>query len=73
MNGPHDVFTPAEVAGILRVDPRTVSRWAKQGLLPCFRTPGGHRRFHREDVEKLITTPAGEVFQLTPVPGPEAG
>jgi excisionase family DNA binding protein len=39
------LLTPAEVAAILYVDPKTVTRWAKAGKLNCFRTPGGHRRF----------------------------
>jgi excisionase family DNA binding protein len=39
------LLTPTEVAAILYVDPKTVTRWAKAGKLNCFRTPGGHRRF----------------------------
>ncbi len=48
------VMTPGEVAEKFRVDPKTVSRWAKAGKLTCFRTVGGHRRFHRAEVERLI-------------------
>jgi Helix-turn-helix domain len=29
----------AEVAAILQVSPKTIARWAQQGLLPCQRTP----------------------------------
>jgi excisionase family DNA binding protein len=36
------------------VDPKTVSRWARAGKIPSVRTPGGHRRFRRSDVERLI-------------------
>jgi len=39
------LLTPAEVAAMLRVDPRTVTRWARAGKLSCIRTPGGHRRY----------------------------
>ncbi|MCW2868529.1 MAG: binding domain protein excisionase family, partial [Marmoricola sp.] len=42
---PGALLTPAEVAAILFVDPKTVTRWARAGKLNCFRTPGGHRRF----------------------------
>jgi excisionase family DNA binding protein len=35
----------AEVADLPHVHPKTVARWAKQGLLPYQRTFGGHGRF----------------------------
>ncbi len=35
----------SEVAKILSVSPKTVSRWAKEGKLPHLVTLGGHRRF----------------------------
>lgn len=44
------LLTTGEVARLFRVDPKTVTRWAKEGRLPFFRTPGGHRRFREEDV-----------------------
>lgn len=47
------LLTPAEVALIFRVDPKTVTRWAKAGKLSSIRTPGGHRRFSREEVFAL--------------------
>lgn len=52
--GTPDALTPREVATIFRVDSKTVTRWADKGKLPCFRTPAGHRRFHRADVEALL-------------------
>lgn len=39
------VLTPAEVAALMRVDPKTVTRWAGLHKIDAFRTPGGHRRF----------------------------
>ena len=36
---------PAEVADLLSVSPKTVSRWAKEGKLPFLKTLGGHRRY----------------------------
>jgi excisionase family DNA binding protein len=37
----------------LGVAPHTVRRWTASGLLPCTRTPGGHRRIRQEDVDAL--------------------
>ena len=37
------LLTPAEVAALFRVDPKTVTRWAKAGKLTSIRTLGGHR------------------------------
>jgi excisionase family DNA binding protein len=47
------LLTPSEVAGRFRVDPKTVTRWAKAGLLPCIKTPGGHRRYPAAVVDEL--------------------
>jgi excisionase family DNA binding protein len=49
------LLTPAEVAGMFRVDPKTVTRWAKAGRLRSIRTPGGHRRFRESEVRALLT------------------
>ena len=35
----------AQAARILRVSPKTVSRWAKEVRIPHVMTLGGHRRF----------------------------
>lgn len=53
-----ELLTPDEVARIFRVDPKTVTRWAKTGKLSCIRTPGGHRRYLADEVNKLarVTT-----------------
>lgn len=53
------LLTVREVAAIFGVDPRTVQKWADQGKLPEVRTPGGFRRYHRADVEALLS--AGKV------------
>ncbi len=42
-----------EAARILEVSPKTVSRWADKGLMPCITTLGGHRRFLRSTVEQV--------------------
>ena len=42
-----------QAARLLGVTPITARRWTEAGLLPCVRTPGGHRRIAREDVVEL--------------------
>jgi len=47
-----DLLTTTEVAGIFRVDPRTVMRWVREGKLPVVPTPGGRMRFERAEIER---------------------
>jgi excisionase family DNA binding protein len=42
-----------EVADILRVSPKTVSRWAKDGKLLFLKTLGGHRRYPAAQIRQL--------------------
>ena len=49
----NEYLTAGEVARLLHVSPKTISRWAAQDLIPCLVTLGGHRRFHRDDVEEI--------------------
>lgn len=51
---PEPLLTPAEVAEAFRVDPRTVTRWAKAGKLSAIRTLGGHRRFREAEIRALL-------------------
>ena len=48
------LLTPAEVAALFRVDPKTVTRWAKSGKLTSIRTLGGHRRYKESEVKALL-------------------
>ena len=48
------LLTPAEVAAMFRVDPKTVTRWAKAGKLSSIRTLGGHRRYRESEVRALL-------------------
>ena len=50
------LLTPAEVASLFRVDPKTVTRWAKAGKLTSIRTLGGHRRYKESEVKSLLTS-----------------
>jgi len=50
------LLTPAEVAALFRVDPKTVTRWAKAGKLTSIRTLGGHRRYRSSEVHALLAS-----------------
>lgn len=43
-----------EASTMLNVHPSTLRRWADGGLVPCQRTPGGHRRFSRQALLPLL-------------------
>ena len=51
---------PAEVAVLLHVSPKTISRRAKNGKLPLLRTLGGHRRYPEREIRELAASLVGE-------------
>jgi excisionase family DNA binding protein len=53
-HGARRLLTPAEVAALFGVDPKTVTRWARTGKLSAIRTLGGHRRYPADQVEALL-------------------
>jgi len=55
-----ELLTPSEVARKFKVDPKTVTRWAKAGKLTSFKTLGGHRRYKASEVEALISSKGNE-------------
>ncbi|MGH9165474.1 MAG: BldC family transcriptional regulator [Acidimicrobiales bacterium] len=54
MNQPDALLTPAEVAALFRVNPKTVTRWARAGKITCIRTLGGHRRFRASEIRRSL-------------------
>ncbi|GAA4692542.1 helix-turn-helix domain-containing protein [Nocardioides conyzicola] len=48
------LLSPGEVASMLYVHPRTVTRWAGSGKITSVLTPGGHRRFALSEVLRLM-------------------
>lgn len=46
-----------EASRLLGITPATLRRWADQGDVAAFVTPGGHRRFRRNVIEALIPKP----------------
>ena len=55
------LLTPAEVATMFRVDPKTVTRWSRAGKLTSVRTLGGHRRYREAEARALL---AGDSVSL---------
>ena len=51
---PDTLLTPSEVAQLFRVNPKTVTRWARAGKLNAIRTLGGHRRFKASEIRKCL-------------------
>jgi len=56
-------YTSHEVATLVQVSPSAVLRWIDQGLLPAFRTPGGHRRIPAAELLEFLKS------HQMPVPG----
>lgn len=50
----NDLLTPTEVAELFKVNPKTVTRWAKAGKISAIRTLGGHRRFKAHEVLRYL-------------------
>lgn len=54
-----DWLTLQQTAALLGVHPGTVRNWSDKGVLPVYRTRGGHRRFKRLEVELWASTSRG--------------
>jgi excisionase family DNA binding protein len=55
----NELLTPSEVAEMFRVNPKTVTRWARSGKISAVRTLGGHRRFRASEIQRLLEDVAG--------------
>ena len=51
---PDALLTPSEVAALFRVNPKTVTRWARAGKISAVRTLGGHRRFRASEIRRFL-------------------
>ena len=58
---PDALLTPAEVAALFRVNPKTVTRWARAGKVTAVRTLGGHRRFRASEIRRALAQVETEV------------
>jgi diguanylate cyclase (GGDEF)-like protein/excisionase family DNA binding protein len=50
----------SDVAGMLGVSRNTVRRWTDEGVLTSYRSPGGHRRYLRDEVMAAIAARRSE-------------
>jgi excisionase family DNA binding protein len=50
---PELLLTRSQVAELLGVSPTTVTRWAREGRLPCRLTLGGHHRYSRSLIDEI--------------------
>jgi excisionase family DNA binding protein len=59
--GDSEWLTLGQAARFLGVAQSTIRKWSDQGRVPAFYTPGGHRRYRRNDLEKFLerSGPAG--------------
>jgi len=49
------LFTTEDLSNMLQVSKSTIKRWAEDGKLQCFRTPGGHRKFNQKNIQEFIS------------------
>ncbi len=64
---PDSLLTSYQVGALLQVNPSSINKWVKDGRIPAFRTPGGHRRIRAGDLVAFLSQ------HKMPVPRPLAG
>ncbi len=60
---PTSLLTSYQVGALLQVNPSSVNKWIKDGRIPAYRTPGGHRRIRATDLMAFL------VAHNMPIPG----
>lgn len=48
------LYSPSDIAAMLGVNESSVKRWTNEGLISCFKTPGGHRKYRLSDVAEFV-------------------
>ena len=51
------LLTIGQAAELLGVHPLTVRNWSEKGAIRCLRTPGGHRRYRLQDLQRALAAP----------------
>lgn len=52
-DSPEREVGPKAAAELIGVHVDSLKKWTEDGLIPCFRTPGGHRRYRVIDLEEF--------------------
>jgi excisionase family DNA binding protein len=79
-NERHLAFTSSQAASYLGVSLATIRRWTDAGHISCYRTPGGQRRFDREQLDAFVSSmyrngrqePSGSAQHTEAHGGPDA-
>jgi excisionase family DNA binding protein len=53
------MFTSSQAARYLGVSLATIRRWTDAGHIACYRTPGGQRRFSKDQLDGFIVSLRG--------------
>ena len=56
---------------LVGVDPDTLRRWADEGRVEVYLTPGGHRRFRRRSLERLVRSRSRQRVRISRLGEPE--
>jgi excisionase family DNA binding protein len=48
------LLTSHQAGSLLQVNPSSINKWVKEGRIPAFRTPGGHRRIRAGDLVAFL-------------------
>jgi excisionase family DNA binding protein len=49
-----DWMMPSEAAAVLNIAAKTLSTWARNGRVGCTKTIGGHRRFAKTEIHRVL-------------------
>lgn len=67
-----DTWLPlGRASKLVGVDPDTLRRWADEGRVEVYLTPGGHRRFQRRSLERMIRSRSRERVRISRLGAPE--
>ena len=55
--GEAKLLTIRQAAALVGIHPLTLRNWSQKGTIPCLRTPGGHRRYRLQDLQRVLTAP----------------